>query len=128
MNTVVLKRPYLLSSPGLLLFIALLGTPLLMTLILSFYSFDYNSGGILPGFSWANYTEVLSDSYFHRIFGRTFAVALGVTFICVIIGVPEAYILSRMRNPWKSIFFSHCPRPATHFSDRSHLGLGTTAR
>ncbi len=30
--------------------------------------------------------------------------ALGVTFICVLIGVPEAYILSRMRNPWKSIF------------------------
>ena len=27
-----------------------------------------------------------------------------VTIICVLLGAPEAYILSRMRNPWKSVF------------------------
>jgi putative spermidine/putrescine transport system permease protein len=47
---------------------------------------------------------VLSDSYFHVIFGRTFGIALLVTVICVAIGVPEAYILSRMGNPWRSLF------------------------
>ncbi|MDX1607391.1 MAG: ABC transporter permease, partial [Candidatus Competibacterales bacterium] len=37
-------------------------------------------------------------------FLRTFGIALGVTLICALIGAPEAYILSRMRNPWKSLF------------------------
>jgi len=98
------EAPWFLSGPGLLLFAALLGAPLIMTLMLSFYQFDYATGGIQPGFSLANYIEVLSDSYFHKIFGRTFGVALLVTVICVLIGAPEAYILNRMRNPWKSIF------------------------
>ena len=98
------EAPWFLSGPGLLLFAALLGAPLIMTLMLSFYQFDYATGGIQPGFSLANYIEVLSDSYFHKIFGRTFGVALLVTVICILIGAPEAYILNRMGNPWKSIF------------------------
>ncbi len=98
------EAPWFLSGPGLLLFAALLGAPLIMTLMLSFYQFDYATGGIQPGFSLANYIEVLSDSYFHKIFGRTFGVALLVTVVCIVIGAPEAYILNRMGNPWKSIF------------------------
>ena len=96
-------RPYLLSAPGLVLFAALLGTPLLLTLILSFYLFDFTTG-IHPGFTLSNYAEILGDSYFHLIFGRTFGIALLVTLICVLIGAPEAYILSRMGNPWKALF------------------------
>ncbi len=96
-------RPWLLSAPGVTMFAALLGTPLLLTLILSFYSFDFTAG-IQTEFTLANYTEVLADSYFHLIFGRTFGIALLVTVICIAIGAPEAYILSRMRNPWKALF------------------------
>lgn len=97
------RRPYWLSAPGLVLFVSMLGTPLLLTFLLSFYGFDFTKG-IQPGFSFGNYIEVLGDSYFHKIFGRTFAIALTVTVISVLLGTPEAYILSRMRKPWKSIF------------------------
>lgn len=97
------RQPYWLSAPGLVLFVSMLGTPLLLTFLLSFYGFDFTKG-IQPGFSFANYVEVLGDSYFLKIFGRTFAIALTVTVICVLLGTPEAYILSRMRKPWKSIF------------------------
>ena len=97
------RRPYWLTAPGLILFISMLGTPLLMTLILSFYGFDFTKG-IQPGFTLGNYIEVLSDSYFHKIFLRTFLVSLVVTVVCILLGAPEAYILSRMRNPWKSLF------------------------
>lgn len=97
------KQPYLLSAPALILFLALLGAPLLMTLLLSFNGFDFNRG-ILPEYSWANYWEVLSDEYFHEIFLRTFGIAFAVTLICMLLGAPEAYILSRMRNPYKSLF------------------------
>lgn len=98
------SRPYLLTAPGLLLFAILLGVPLVTTLMLSFYSFDYATGGIQTGVSFSNYLEIVQDSYFHLIFGRTFGVALLVTLICALIGAPEAYILARMRNPWKSLF------------------------
>ncbi len=94
---------YLLSSPATLLFLGLLGMPLLLTLILSFYRFDFTTG-IHPDFSFANYLEVLTDSYFHEIFLRTFGLALIVTVICILIGAPEAYILKRMNNPWRSLF------------------------
>ncbi|MGH6807407.1 MAG: ABC transporter permease, partial [Ensifer adhaerens] len=37
-------------------------------------------------------------------FWRTLRLALLTTVITVVIGVPEAYILSNMRKPWRSIF------------------------
>lgn len=98
------SRPYWLTGPGLVLFATLLGVPLLTTLMLSFYSFDYATGGIQKAFGLGNYLEILQDSYFHVIFARTFGVALLVTIICALVGAPEAYILARMRNPWKSLF------------------------
>lgn len=96
-------RPYLLSAPALALYVGMFMIPLIMTFMLSFYSFDINKGGIAPGFSLANYIEVLTDSYFHTIFLRTFFISILVTVFCVIMGTPEAYILHRMTSPWKSI-------------------------
>jgi putative spermidine/putrescine transport system permease protein len=94
--------PYLLSGPALIIFIVMLVVPMLMTLILSFNSFDFY-GGIKQDFGWHNYLEVIQDSYFHKIFLRTYGIALAVTFICALIGAPEAYILNRMSKNWRSL-------------------------
>lgn len=96
-------QPYLLSTPALLLYVSLFLIPLIMTFMLSFYSYDLNKGGIITGFSFHNYVEVLSDSYFHAIFLRTFIMSILVTFFCILFGTPEAYILHRMSSRWKSI-------------------------
>jgi len=95
-------RSWLLSAPALTLFIVLLFIPLLMTFVLSLNSFDFY-GGIGTDISLANYAEVLGDSYFYEIFGRTFAIALATTVICAIIGLPQAYFLYRMRPLWRSV-------------------------
>lgn len=97
------SRPYLLSAPALILYLVLFTAPLFMTLLLSFNSFDMNRGGIIEEYSWTNYVEVLTDSYFHEIFLRTFVISVLVTLFCAILGTPEAYILYRMSNPWKSL-------------------------
>jgi len=97
------SRPYLLSAPALILYFVLFTAPLFMTLLLSFNSFDMNRGGIIDEYSWTNYVEVLTDSYFHEIFLRTFVISILVTLFCAILGTPEAYILYRMSNPWKSL-------------------------
>lgn len=96
-------RPYLLSAPALLLYVGMFMIPLIMTFMMSFYSYDMTKGGIIYDFSLANYTEVLSDSYFHEIFLRTFIISILVTVFCVLLGTPEAYILHRMSSQWKSI-------------------------
>jgi putative spermidine/putrescine transport system permease protein len=95
--------PWLLSAPSLLLLVGLLLIPMLMTAALSFNAFD-GTRGILPAFTWSNYIEVLSDQYYHSIFLRTGGLALAVTLLCVIFGVPETIILSRMKSPWRGMF------------------------
>jgi putative spermidine/putrescine transport system permease protein len=97
-------RGYLLSAPALVLFFGLLVLPLLLTLVLSFNVFDYEVGVKGDAWTFAQYLNLITDSYFYEIFLRTFWISALVTLLCVVIGVPEAYILSRMGAPWRSIF------------------------
>ncbi|MGE8098448.1 ABC transporter permease [Pseudomonas fluorescens] len=97
-------RGYLLSMPAMLLFVCLLVLPLCLTLVLSFNVFDYQLGVKSGAYTLSHYIGLFSDSYFYEIFLRTFWISAVVTFLCVLIGVPEAYILSRMGTPWRSIF------------------------
>ncbi len=91
------------SIPLALVFLTLVLTPLALTFALSFRPFDYATG-IQPGHTLEHYLAVVTDSYFIEIFWRTFWIAGVTTLICVLIGAPEAYILSRMGKPWRSIF------------------------
>ncbi len=95
--------PTLLVGPGALLFLALVVLPLALTFILSFHAFDHTTG-VKNEFTLAHYWAVISDDYYLNIFWRTLRLALLTTVICALIGAPEAYILSRMRDPWRSIF------------------------
>ena len=97
------RSAYLLAGPALLLFIAIVLVPLAMTLVLSFNDWGQYKG-IENVFILKNWHEVFGDSYFHDVFLRTFRIALLVTLATALLGVPEAYILSRMRAPWKGIF------------------------
>ncbi|RMV26795.1 Spermidine/putrescine ABC-type transport system [Pseudomonas savastanoi pv. phaseolicola] len=97
-------RGYWLSAPALALYIGLLVLPLGLTLVLSFNVFDYQVGVKSDSYTLANYMAMVTDSYFYEIFLRTFWISALVTLLCVLIGVPEAYILSRMGTPWRSIF------------------------
>jgi len=96
------RVPWLLSAPALLLFTCLLLVPLALTAVLSFQVFDYATG-VKNSFTLAHYTAVLTDDYYHAIFWRTFWVSALTTLICVMVGAPEAYVLSRMRDPWRSV-------------------------
>jgi putative spermidine/putrescine transport system permease protein len=105
MNAVALnarRTPWLLCAPALVLFVCMLLVPLVLTAILSFQVFDHATG-VKNQFTLAHYAAVLTDDYYHRIFWRTFWISALVTLICVLVGAPEAYVLSRMRNPWRSI-------------------------
>ncbi len=95
--------PYLLSLPALLLFVGIVVIPIAMTVLLSFHDWGQYKG-IEPVLILKNWREVASDGYFHEMFLRTFRIALLVTVLAAIFGAPEAYILNRMRPPWRSLF------------------------
>lgn len=95
--------PWMLSGPALLLFAGLLLVPLALTAVLSFNVYDAVTGPKADAFTLAHYTQVFTDSYYHGIFWRTFWISALVSLICVLVGTPEAYVLSRMRNPWRSV-------------------------
>lgn len=94
--------PYWLSAPSVLVMLAFVAAPLVMTLSLSLYPFS-PSTGVGEGLTAANYLEIAGDEYFHTIFGRTMLMAVLVTALCILIGVPEAYVLSRLSSTWRAV-------------------------
>ena len=102
-NTASRWTPFALSLPSLALFALMVLLPLALTALLSFQQYDQNKG-VQSGFTLASYALVLGDSYYYEIFFRTGWIAALTTLICVLVGAPEAYILSRMASPWRSIF------------------------
>lgn len=98
------SRALLLLLPASLLFIALLAIPMLMTGELSLHGFNVATSDVLATRSWHNYALVLLDPYYQTIFLRTLGLALAVTVGAVVLGVPEAYIIFRMRPRWRAFF------------------------
>lgn len=94
--------PYWLTAPGVLMALAFVALPLVITLSLSLYPF-LPGGGVGDQMTIANYADVARDDYFHVIFARTFGMAVLVTLICIAIGVPEAYVLSRLSARWRAV-------------------------
>lgn len=94
------RHAWLWMSPAAILFLVVVLIPLVMTLLLTFYSWNATSG-IVPGFSLHNWREVLSDSYYLKVFSRTFWYSLAATALTVVVGVPEAIIVNRMSATWR---------------------------
>lgn len=95
--------PWVLVGPAALLFLGVVLVPLAMTALLSCHDFS-TAKGIQTVFIWKNWHEVLTDSYFHEMFARTLRIALWVTLLSLLLGAPEAYILSRMSPGWRGVF------------------------
>lgn len=95
--------PATMVLPATILFAGLVLTPLALTLILSFRVYDHATG-VQDAWTIGQYLTVLTDPYYYEIFLRTFRLSALTTLICIVVGAPEAYVLSRMRSPWRSVF------------------------
>ena len=81
------KLKYLLFIPCLVLIIYFMMIPLIETIIPTF-----SKGG---GFSFKLYTDFFKDEYTMNIFYRTLRISLISSVICMVIGVPVAYYISK---------------------------------
>lgn len=95
------QLPYWLGTPAALAMLAFVVLPLVLTLSLSFYPFT--GGQVGATLTVANYADIAGDDYFRTIFLRTFTLALVVTAVTVLVGVPEAYVLSRLSARWRAV-------------------------
>ncbi|WP_144636987.1 ABC transporter permease [Bordetella genomosp. 13] len=96
-------NPWLLSTPAIVVYGTFLAVPLALVFLISFFNFDFY-GGIQEAVTLKNYVAILTDGYYYEIYARTFGVAAAVTVACMVLGTAEAYVLSRMANPWKGLF------------------------
>jgi putative spermidine/putrescine transport system permease protein len=94
--------PALLAAPSGLVYLLALLIPLASVLLLSLQGFDF-SRGILPRYDLANYADLFTDPLFEEALGRTFRIAFVTTVICLLIGVPEAWIIRRMSARWRGL-------------------------
>jgi putative spermidine/putrescine transport system permease protein len=91
----------LLITPLGLMLLAVFIAPVVLMLPASFRIYEPGYG-MRPGWTWANYTQIVTDSYFHQVLGRTMAMGLSVTAICLVLGMPLALLVARARGAARS--------------------------
>jgi putative spermidine/putrescine transport system permease protein len=98
------KRKYdflLLLLPALLIFCLFFLIPLFYLLVSSFQPFSATKG-VGDGWTLANYTKFLTDSFYLGVLWRTVKVGLLTTIVALVVGYPIAYHLvqttGRLRN------------------------------
>jgi len=82
----------MMLSPATLLMVVFLVVPVLIVVGYSFALRDAY-GGIVPGFTWANYVELFRPVYL-PIFLNSLQLAAWNTLLCVLIGYPVAYFIA----------------------------------
>lgn len=84
--------------PTFLLVLVFLLIPLAMLFVTTFMT---ESGNPLE-----YYRSFFESSYSLAVFWRTIYIALTVTVICIVLGVPTAYFISGLDNRWKNIMMA----------------------
>lgn len=82
--------------PATVFMVVLLVLPLV--LLFSYSVLEVDGVAVEGGFSLDTYRELLGSSFFWFLFLRTFAIAVGVTLLCLVIGYPIAYLITRSRG------------------------------
>lgn len=87
-----MKRKSFLAYPYIVWSAIFVIIPLILVV---FFSFTKESGGGYA-FTLENYKEVIDPIYI-KVFGRSILLAGGATLICLVVGYPVAYIISKAR-------------------------------
>lgn len=87
--------PWLLLVPALALLGAFLFAPLGSMLVTSFRSHVPGRGEVAGSWTLENYLRFLQDPFYWRILGRTLAISLKATLVCLLLGYPVALALGR---------------------------------
>ncbi len=96
------KSGYLLISGPLIFSIVLLAAPLLMMLLLSFWTQNYLD--LDRTLTFANYKEAWTHPVYRLLMLRSLGISLAVTFITVLLAFPMAYFISFYGGKHKALW------------------------
>ena len=88
----------LLIAPITILLVVVLILPLLAVLLPTVFE-----GGAV---TLSRYIAFFQDPYYIKIFVRTLRIALICTLVCMILGIPTAYFISRVSKKWRGVLMS----------------------
>ena len=88
----------LLIAPITIVLVVVLILPLLAVLLPTVWE-----GGAV---TLSRYLSFFQDPYYIKIFVRTLRIALICTLVCMILGIPTAYFISRVSKKWRGILMS----------------------
>lgn len=91
------KASFLGVTPAILFLLIFFVAPFVVLLYYSLLTIE--QGNIISGPSIDKYVELLSDPFTYYLFGRTIALSILVTVLCVIFGYPVAYLYSKIKQP-----------------------------
>lgn len=93
------KMYYFLLVPCLVLLIVFLVMPLIQIVFPTLFPEG-------SGLSFTNYLAFFKDEYYMTIFVRTVRIALISSIVCMVLGVPTAYFISRCDKKWRGILMA----------------------
>ena len=96
---------YRFLVPPLLLSLALLVGSLYVFLAGSFHA-DLGVGRLGEAFTLANYKKLFADSFYLDSLALTVKLSAITTLVTLIVGMPVAYVLARMRSRWGPVLLA----------------------
>ncbi|MFO1088795.1 MAG: ABC transporter permease [Hyphomicrobiales bacterium] len=95
------RRPWLLVGPTVLALIVLMVIPIIIMFVYTFYEF-VTAGVDKPAFSFENWHEFFTDTYYHMFLWKTARVSLITAALCALMGFPPAYFIAmtEFRHKW----------------------------
>jgi putative spermidine/putrescine transport system permease protein len=96
--------PWALLGPNLLLILLCMAGPLLLLARISFMGYEAGHG-IIPAWQMANYKKFFFDPFYRDILWGTLLLGAEVTALCLVLGFPLAYALSRARGLKRAVLF-----------------------
>lgn len=95
------RHGLMLIAPLGLLLTGFFLLPVLMLLPTSFSEYVPGSGLASGVWTLENYTRIVTDDYYREVIWRTLGLGLFVTFACLLLGYPVAYLIARGPARWR---------------------------
>ena len=89
-------------GPAVAMVLAMLVAPLLLVLRFSLNKYDM-AELMIETVTPANYLRFVSDPFYVGVLRTTLGVAVTSTILCLVLGIPIAWRLARMRSRWKTV-------------------------
>ena len=91
----------MLIAPLVLTLAAFFLLPILFLVPVSFEKYVPGSGIAKGVWTLSNYTQLVTDDYYREVIWRTLGLGFAVTFACLALGYPLAYLIARGPEHWR---------------------------